>query len=155
MATRKRDKRTTFLKNNHIEELYPKAEKIDSDLWKILQDIDISYDEYSKNYDAIAQRLLLEILKDKKIKDKIHSARYRIKEKESLKAKIVRKKAELSQEISDDYEKEKYRCLDANNYYKIITDLIGFRIIVRYREQWIEVHKWIFEKFYKGDEFFV
>lgn len=155
MATRKRDKRTTFLKNNHIEELYPKAEKIDSDLWKILQDIDISYDEYSKNYDAIAQRLLLEILKDKKIKDKIHSARYRIKEKESLKAKIVRKKAELSQEISDDYEKEKYRCLDANNYYKIITDLIGFRIIVRYREQWIEVHRWIFEKFYKGDEFFV
>ena len=28
MATRKRDKRTTFLKNNHIEELYPKAEKM-------------------------------------------------------------------------------------------------------------------------------
>ena len=155
MAARKKNDKASFLKKNHIEEIYPKAEKVDSNLWSVLQDSGVSYTEYAKNYDAIAQRLLLEIINDKKIKDKIHSARYRIKGKESLLAKIVRKKADLSQEISEDYEKEKYRNLDASNYYKIITDLIGFRIIVRYREQWIDVHNWIFENYYKGDEHFI
>ena len=155
MAAPKKNQKESFLKNNRIEEIYPKAEKIDCKLWEELQEIGTSYDEYAKNYDAIAQRLLLDILSDKKIKNKIHSARYRIKEKESLLAKIVRKKADLSHEISEDYEKEKYRNLDASNYYKIITDLIGFRIIVRYREQWIDVHKWIFDKFYQGDEYFI
>ena len=114
-----------------------------------------SYNELSKNYDAIAQRLLMDILHDKKIKDKIHSARYRIKDKKSLQIKIVKKKADLSKDVSEDYEKEKYRNLDKSNYYKIITDLIGFRIIVRYREQWMDVHKWIFDNFYQGDEYFV
>lgn len=33
--------------------------------------------------------------------------------------------------------------------------MIGFRIIVRYREQWMDVHKWIFDNFYQGDEYFV
>lgn len=155
MAARKKNDKAAFLKRNHIEEIYSKAEKVDANLWSVLQDIGGSYSEFAKNYDAIAQRLLLEIINDEKIKNKIHSARYRIKEKESLQAKIVRKKAGLSQEISEDYEKEKYRNLDAGNYFKIITDLIGFRIIVRYREQWIDVHKWIFEKYYRGDEYFV
>lgn len=155
MTAQKTNVNASFLKRNHIEEIYPKAEKVDNGLWSVLQDIGVSYTEYAKNYDAIAQRLLLEILKDKNIKDKIHSARYRIKDKESLQAKIVRKKADLSKVVSEDYEKEKYRNLDASNYYKIVTDLIGFRIIVRYREQWLDVHNWIFEKYYKGDEFFI
>jgi ppGpp synthetase/RelA/SpoT-type nucleotidyltranferase len=155
MAARKRNDKEAFLKRNHIEEIYPRAAKIDGDLWSVLQDVGEAYIEYAKNCDAIAQRLLLEILSDKKIKDKIHSARYRIKDKESLQAKIIRKKGDLSQEVSEDYEKEKYRNLDVNNYYKIITDLIGFRIIVRYREQWLGVHNWIFKKYYKGDEWFI
>lgn len=155
MAARTKNDKASFLKRNHVEEIYSKAEKVDSNLWPVLQNIGVSYDEYAKNYDAIAQRLLLEIINDKKLKDKIHSARYRIKGKESLQVKIVRKKAGLSQEISEDYEREKYRNLDENNYYKIITDLIGFRIIVRYREEWINVHKWILGNYYKGDEYFV
>lgn len=155
MTIRKKNEKEFFLKRNHIEEIYPRAERINSDLWPILQEIGVSYTEYAKNYDAIAQRLLLEIINDKKINNIIHSARYRIKDKASLLAKIVRKKAELSQEISEDYEREKYRNIDAGNYYKIISDLIGFRIIVRYREQWIDVHNWIWARYYKGDEYFV
>ena len=120
-----------FLKNNHLIELFSKAERIDSNLWQMLQEIGDSYNELSKNYDAIAQRLLMDILHDKKIKDKIHSVRYRIKDKKSLQIKIVKKKADLSKDVSEEYEKEKYRNLNESNYYKIITDLIGFRIIVR------------------------
>lgn len=155
MATQKRDENAVFLKRNHLEELYPAAEKIDCNLWEMLQEIGASYKGYSKNYDAIAQSLLIDVLSDKKMKNTIHSARYRIKSKESLQSKIVRKKAALSHQVTDDYEREKYRDLNANNYYQIITDLIGFRIIVRYREQWMAVHEWIFDQFYKGDEYFI
>ncbi len=133
MATRKRDEKAVFLKRNHLEELYPAAEKIDCNLWEMLQEIGASYKGYSKNYDAIAQSLLIDVLSDKKMKNTIHSARYRIKSKESLQSKIVRKKAALFHRVTDDYEREKYRDFNANNYYQIITDLIGFRIIVRYR----------------------
>lgn len=155
MAPQKKNDKASFLKSNHIEELFLLAEQIDSNLWQMLQDIGNSYEEYSKNYDAIAQRLLMDILHDKKIMGKIHSARYRIKDKKSLQVKIVKKKANLSKDVPAEYENEKYRNLDENNYYKIITDLIGFRIIVRYREEWLAVHDWIFDKFYKGDEYFV
>ncbi len=155
MASSKKNAKEIFLKKNHIIESFSKAERIDSNLWQMLQEIGDSYNELSKNYDAIAQRLLIDILHDKKINDKIHSARYRIKDKESLQIKIVKKKADLSKDVSEEYEKEKYRHLDENNYYKIITDLIGFRIIVRYREQWMDVHNWIFQKFYQGDKYFV
>ena len=155
MALLEKDDKNNFLKKNRLEELFPKAERINDNLWQVLQKIGNSYDELSKNYDAIAQRLLMDILHDNKIKDKIHSARYRIKDKKSLQIKIVKKKADLSKDASEDYEKEKYRNLNESNYYKIITDLIGFRIIVRYREQWLNVHNWIFNNFYQGDEYFV
>lgn len=77
----------------------------------------------------------------------IHSARYRVKDINSLKVKIVKKLGQLSIYKSNDYDKEKYRDIDENNYYKIITDLIGVRIIIRYREQWSKVDKWITEHF--------
>ncbi len=155
MASQKKNNKENFLKNNHLTEMFSKAERIDRNLWQTLLKIEGSYQELSKNYDAIAQRFLMEILHDKTIKNKIHSARYRIKDYDSLKIKIIKKKACLSKDVLADYENEKYRNLDESNYYKIITDLIGFRIIVRYREQWMDVHKWIFRKFYKGDEYFV
>lgn len=91
---------------------------------------------------------------DKKAKG-IHSVRFRIKEINSLLAKIIKKKAFLSKEIQDDYEIEKYRDLDDKNYYKIITDISGIRILIRYREQWQQVHQWIWKKYYKGDEYYL
>lgn len=62
----------------------------------------------------------------------MHSARCRIKNVDSLKVKIVKKLAKLSIDECKDYEKEKYRNINENNYYKIVTDLTGMRIIIRY-----------------------
>ena len=75
MALPKKNDKEKFLKNNRLKELFSKAERIDNNLWQVLQEIGNSYNELSKNYDAIAQRLLMDILHDKKIKDKIHSDR--------------------------------------------------------------------------------
>ena len=143
-----------FIKEYDIREQFIQAEIVDSNLWDNLQAIGESYDEYSKNSDAIAQGLLVEILKSDELK-KIHSVRYRIKDKNSLKVKIVKKKSALINDVSKDYEVEKYRELNSDNYYKILTDLIGFRILIRYRPQWETVHKWIWSNFYQGDEHYI
>lgn len=36
-----------------------------------------------------------------------------------------------------------------------MTDLIGLRILIRYREQWLTVHNWIKDKYYQGEDRFV
>lgn len=154
MENKIEDKKNSFINENHLNELFINAEKIDNNLWENLQKIDKSYEEYSKNCEAIAQRLLIEVIGNDGIKD-IHSARYRIKNSNSLLVKTVKKKAQLSLSPSEHYEKEKYRILDYSNYYKIMTDLIGFRILIRYREQWLTVHNWIKKRFYQGDEYYI
>lgn len=154
MGAKDKNEKEIFLEENHLVELFDKAVKIDNELWYNLQSIGQNFDSYSKNYDAIAQKLLLDIIGEDGMKG-IHSARYRVKDKNSLLVKIVKKKAQLSQHESNYYEKEKYRNIDQNNYYKVMTDLIGLRILIRYREQWLLVHNWIKDKFYKGDEKFV
>lgn len=48
-----------------------------------------------------------------------------------------------------DYNIEKCRPMDKSNYYKIITDLIGIRILIRYQKQWEVIHEWIWKNFFK------
>lgn len=64
----------------------------------------------------------------------IHSYRYRIKEPEHLVEKIIRKKKENP---------EKFSQLDATNFHKYMTDLIGIRVFFLYREDWIHFHRYI------------
>lgn len=109
---------------------------------------------YWKKCEATAQQLLMTILTDSELKE-IHSARYRTKTIESLLAKYVKKKALLPEECGTDYNIEKYRPMNKDNYYKIITDLIGIRILIRYQQQWEVVHKWIWDNFFKADKSYV
>lgn len=150
----KRQTEEQFAKGVHLETAYRQAKAIDPMLWDTIQGIEEHYSEYSKHCEAITQQTVLEIMGDKKAKG-IHSVRFRIKRLDSLLAKIIKKKAFLSKEIQDDYDIEKYRCLDDKNYFKIITDISGIRILIRYREQWQQVHQWIWEKYYKGDEYYL
>lgn len=143
-----------FVKNHSLTEKYSHAKKIDPDLWNTLQNIQNHYKEYSEYCEAIVQKEILEILKDSESKG-IHSARFRVKKIDSLLVKIVKKKAFLSKEVQQDYDIEKYRCLDDSNYFKIITDISGIRILIRYREQWQQVHDWIWERYFKGDKWYL
>jgi ppGpp synthetase/RelA/SpoT-type nucleotidyltranferase len=143
-----------FIKTHYLTDIYARAKEIDPTLWNMLQEIETHYSEYSKYCEAIVQKEIVEILKDSETKG-IHSARFRVKKLDSLLVKIVKKKAFLSKEVQDDYDIEKYRDLDASNYYKIITDISGIRILIRYREQWRQVHEWIWKRYYKGDEWYL
>ncbi|MCI8669559.1 MAG: RelA/SpoT domain-containing protein [Lachnospiraceae bacterium] len=70
----------------------------------------------------------------------------RIKEPDSLIVKIVNKIYEG---------KEIYTTIDETNYYQIVTDLIGIRIIHKFVGEWEQINELIYEKFYKGDEYFI
>lgn len=101
--------------------------------------------------ESTAKQLLMTILTDSELSE-IHSARYRVKSIESLWTKYIKKKALLPEEPGTDYNIEKYRPMTKDNYYKIITDLIGIRVLIRYQQQWEVVHKWIWDNFHKMDK---
>ena len=144
-----------FINQYKLKEEFKSAERINNNLWNTLQSIGDVYTERSNNNKAIADSFLLDIMQDDDLKKIMHSARCRIKNVNSLKAKIVRKLAKLSIDKCNDYEKEKYRNINENNYYKIVTDLIGMRIIIRYREDWIKVDKWIMDHFGQNKELYI
>lgn len=139
---------------NIVEKDIQKAMRIEQDIKQNINQIIDSYATYKENCDAIARNLLLHILNAKELKS-IHSARYRIKEAESLAVKIIKKKAKLPEIPSDDYDIEKYRDLNSQNYYKIFMDLIGIRVLIRYRTEWRTVHQWIRDNYFHGNELFV
>lgn len=138
-----------------LEDKYELASEKDSDLEKNLLKIKEHYVAkktcYSKKCDATAQHLLMTILTEAELKE-IHSARYRTKTVESLWGKYIKKKALLPQVPGHDYNIEKYRPMNKSNYYKIITDLIGIRILIRYQQQWEIVHQWIWNNFFKSEK---
>lgn len=138
-----------------LEDKYELAAIKDADLEKNLIKISEHYwtrkTSYVTKCEAAAKQLLMTILTDGELKE-IHSARYRTKSVDSLLTKYVKKKALLPETPGSDYNIEKYRPMNKDNYYKIITDLIGIRILIRYQQQWEVVHKWIWDNFFKVDK---
>ncbi len=97
---------------------------------KELKDI---YDNYQQNIPRLekVRAEVLSILNDH-LADKVHSIRGRIKDPNHLIEKIIRNKNDKPR---------KYGILNIDNYNKVITDLIGFRIIILDKRDWREVHK--------------
>ncbi len=60
---------------------------------------------------------------------RIHSTRFRVKDPEHLIEKIIRKKFE-----NNSIE------ININNYYVVLTDLIGIRGLHLYKEEWLPIH---------------
>lgn len=62
----------------------------------------------------------------------VHSVRWRIKDTEHLLEKIVRKRAA---------KENKYLEVDRNNYYTIVTDLIGIRALHLFKDDCFDIHQ--------------
>ncbi len=115
--------------------------------WQDLMGIHDDFNEKKEGYEELGDDLL-------KIINKfagVSSSRFRVKDSEHLIAKIIRKKID---------KKEKDFTLD--NYEQEIQDLIGFRVIHIFKEEWNEIDKeirkrWIVEicecNQRKGDNF--
>lgn len=98
--------------------------------WDKLNKIYIDFKQKIPELENIAKFLSNQLMGIKRI----HSTRFRVKDPEHLIEKIIRKKIKNNSiEINID------------NYYVVLTDLIGIRGLHLYKEEWLPIHKRIKE----------
>lgn len=68
----------------------------------------------------------------------VHSFRYRVKDTEHLLEKLIRKNTEYL---------KRGDCLSRDNYERVITDLMGIRLLLLFKSDWIYVHEYLMEKY--------
>lgn len=113
--------------------------------WEELHAIDIEYEKIKDTLIDISKDFLNDYLYN--LDDiGIHSYRHRIKDSDHLLEKIVRKRI-------DDY--DKFKDINADNFYKYVTDLIGIRVFFLYREDWIHFHSYITNIFENNPDIYV
>lgn len=123
-----------FLRQYEVTELFPKC----GVSWETLMNIGNDYEtkcygegrdrqEYKGEYFRLIQKHIANVASF----ENVHSYRFRIKKTGSLLAKIIRKAVEHSDEIT------------VNNYFQIITDLLGIRILYVFKEDYWPVHEQI------------
>lgn len=69
----------------------------------------------------------------------VHSLSFRVKNTEHLIEKIIRKNGKYSIQG---------KCITKDNYKEHITDLIGLRVLILFKEDWNEVHDFLVENYY-------
>lgn len=113
--------------------------------WEELNAITTAYESLEDHLKDLGKDFIDDYLYDIE-RAGIHSYRYRIKEPEHLVEKIIRKKKENP---------EKFSQLDATNFHKYMTDLIGIRVFFLYREDWIHFHRYITSIFENNPELYL
>lgn len=120
-----------------IENAKVEVEDFPQELNKIYDDF-ISFDlEKIKNE-------ILNHLNDK-LEGKVHSIRARVKNADHLIEKIIRNVNENP---------NKYAKINVDNYNKIVTDLIGVRIIILNKYDWKEIHESLLSIFRNNPEYY-
>jgi len=72
-----------------------------------------------------------------------HSIGMRLKEADSLIRKIIIKKIENT---------KKYNNINRDNYDKYVRDLIGVRILIRFKHEWKDVHEQLYKMFHNSSK---
>lgn len=150
--------REKFLKkysNLHLTKKVELIEKRLPNFWTELEEIRDHYERSIHAYKSTLSTMINEISQADINKPTIHSIRYRVKDIDSLLIKIIEKSAKVPAEPQGNSDIEKYRHLTKENYYKIITDLVGIRILIRYRYQWETVHNLIWKLYHSDNNEYV
>ena len=112
-----------FLKENRIdEETWKKADI----KWSILQEIAKDHEEAAINLENSAEFFAKTIQKF----SRVHSVRWRVKSTAHLIAKIIRKRSEGN---------SKYAVITKENYFELVTDLVGVRALHLFKEDCLEI----------------
>ncbi|MCM1209391.1 MAG: hypothetical protein NC309_10755 [Ruminococcus sp.] len=96
------------------------------------------YNDWEKDCKKIRDNLILEIGE----LSGVHLHTGRIKTMDSLIVKVITKRHEWLGNNSS-----KYANLSVDNYKEIITDIVGVRLILSYRGDWIDIHNEIIKRF--------
>lgn len=107
--------------------------------WQVLNDIAQDHNNRKFELNSIAEFCAKTIQSF----PKVHSIRWRIKNSDHLKAKIIRKKSENS---------EKYKTIDVENYKEIITDLVGIRILHLFKDDYHPILENLKKKWVQTEE---
>ena len=138
-------------KYNISEELIQSAELTWDDFCEIYEDFaKTKYDKYKEIMEDFLNTYLKDINEKIDVEPgkevKIHSIRSRVKDAEHLIVKIIRKKQE---------NQIKYKKLDKDNYEKFITDLIGIRCLVLFKDDWENLHYYILSQFENNVNYYI
>lgn len=126
------------------EQVKQKLNRIEKDLPDIKKELEQIYQKNENNsLNDCKDRIVMEI---EKADCDIYRVSSRIKDSKSLIKKIINKLYEG---------KKTYKGIDVNNYNKIITDLIGIRIVHKFPDDWYVINKFIFDNFFISEDAFV
>lgn len=142
-----------YIASEKVQHQIAAAIKVDPKIRENLEQIYVDYIKIQNTYRTKIEKIVSLILQAEL--PEVLSVASRVKSVESLLGKVLKNKASLTADVGKGGEKEKYRNLDCSNYYKIINDLGGIKILVRYRHQWKDVHNYLWEKYYKGEEHYI
>jgi ppGpp synthetase/RelA/SpoT-type nucleotidyltranferase len=107
--------------------------------WNVLTQI---HNDYENKHDELESHAESIVKAFRQINGSVHSVKYRVKDPEHLIEKIIRKKIDNSKfDIS------------ISNYEKKITDLIGVRVLHLFKDEWIEIHNFITNKWIQKEAF--
>jgi ppGpp synthetase/RelA/SpoT-type nucleotidyltranferase len=120
-----------FLKRTHNTQEDIIKNEID---WVIINDIYRDFESYRGSYESQAG-FIADTLRTHK---KIHSVKSRVKESERLIEKIIRKTAGRKEKYGSDFQ------FTVENYKEEINDLIGVRAIHIFKEDWEDIHNFIY-----------
>ncbi|MBI9097564.1 MAG: RelA/SpoT domain-containing protein [Spirochaetaceae bacterium] len=98
--------------------------------WTELKSIKKEYEKMQETLDAVGRFVVDQMISS----PVIHSINYRLKNAEHLMEKIVRKKSE-----------DKNRNINSENFREEIKDLIGIRALHLFKEDWLNIHKYLCE----------
>ncbi|BEU63583.1 RelA/SpoT domain-containing protein [Ralstonia pseudosolanacearum] len=120
-----------FLLGNHVTREEWESSGAD---WSALVEIAKDHELRKDRLQSTAEHYARDLQK----MDGVHSVRFRVKDTTHLLAKIVRKLIEKPEE---------YKQISAQNYHKIITDLVGIRAIHLFKDECVAIDKQIKEHF--------
>lgn len=147
-----------FLKKNEnlkLREKLATIEKAQPGFWCRLEKIRDNYIRSMGTYKSTVSEIINEISQSDMSAPTIHSIRYRVKDVDSLLIKIIDKVSQVPASVQGNAEIEKYRDISEDNYFKIVTDLVGIRILIRYRHQWNTVHNLIWNLYHDENQEYV
>lgn len=123
--------REDFLRKTHITE----EDMVKSEIqWHVLNEIYIDFNSYRSSYESQAG-FIADTLRTHK---KIHSVKSRVKEPMRLIEKIIRKTPGRREKYGLEFQ------FTMENYKEEINDLIGVRAIHIFKEDWEDIHNFIY-----------
>lgn len=114
--------------------------------WEMLVQIYEDYSSKRSNYEKIAIDFEKEIFSAPREEFNLHSEYWRVKDAEHLVAKIIRKR-------TSNY--KRYKKINESNYGEVVTDLIGFRGLLVFKEDWPGVHRRLSDYFLNDPQLYM